>query len=176
MPSCDFIRGEPDGDSRTWVQCAVCKARFPVLNEHLETLRGECHGPRDSSPASQPVVVMQSSPSHTHGVLIAPPVPTLAQQAVVTKGPGTELKKLLSKVGITATPTCSCNARAAAMDANEAAEPGWCEAHLDEIVGWLREEATKRGLPFLDAAGRMLVRRAIKLAKKNAIAKTQATG
>lgn len=84
--------------------------------------------------------------------------------------PGAELKRLLSgwPFRITATPTCSCNSRAAIMDANEAREPGWCEAHIDEIVGWLREEATKRGLPFLDAAGRMLVRRAIRNARRNA--------
>ena len=78
-------------------------------------------------------------------------------------GPGTELKKLLATIGITATPTCSCNARAKRMD-QEGCD--WCEEHLDEIVGWLREEATKRGLPFLDAAGRMLVRRAINNAKQ----------
>jgi hypothetical protein len=42
----------------------------------------------------------------------------------------------------------------------------WCEQNLDEIVGWLREEATKRGLPFVDVAGRMLVKRAIHNAKK----------
>lgn len=44
----------------------------------------------------------------------------------------------------------------------------WCEAHMDEIVGWLREEAAKRGLPFLDAAGRLLVRRAIRNARRRA--------
>ena len=54
------------------------------------------------------------------------------------------------------------------MDENEAREPGWCEAHLDEIVGWLREEATKRKLPFIDTVGRMLVRRAIKNARRAA--------
>ena len=78
-------------------------------------------------------------------------------------GPGTELKKLLATVGITATPNCSCNARAAEMDRNGI---DWCEANIDTIVGWLREEATKRGLPFLDAAGRLLVRRAIHNARK----------
>jgi hypothetical protein len=83
-----------------------------------------------------------------------------------SKGPGTELKKLLAKIGITSTPSCSCNARARLMDENEAREPGWCEANLDEIVGWLREEATKRGLPFIDLAGRMLVKRAIANARK----------
>ena len=78
-------------------------------------------------------------------------------------GPGTELKKLLKLVGITATPNCSCNARAKRMD-QEGCD--WCAAHLDEIVGWLREEANKRKLPFLDAAGRVLVRRAISNARK----------
>jgi len=81
-------------------------------------------------------------------------------------GPGTELSKLLKRIGIVATPNCSCNARARRMDIEEAREPGWCEAHLDEIVGWLREEATKRKLPFLDAAGRVLVRRAISNARR----------
>lgn len=81
-------------------------------------------------------------------------------------GPGTELKKLLKRVGITASPDCSCNARARLMDENEAREPGWCAANVEMVVGWLREEATKRGLPFLDVAGRVLVRRAIKNARR----------
>ena len=80
-----------------------------------------------------------------------------------THGPGTELKKLLAKVGITASPDCACNARAAEMD-RQGVE--WCEANLDTIVGWLREQAEARGLPFLNLAGRMLVRRAIHNARK----------
>ena len=78
-------------------------------------------------------------------------------------GPGTELKKLLGRIGITASPTCGCTARARQMDARGCE---WCEANVDTIVGWLREEATKRRLPFLDAAGRVLVRRAISNARK----------
>lgn len=78
-------------------------------------------------------------------------------------GAGTELKKLLAKVGLTATPDCSCNARAAEMD-RQGVE--WCEANLDTIVGWLREQAHARGLPFIDAVGQMLVRRAIKNARQ----------
>lgn len=42
----------------------------------------------------------------------------------------------------------------------------WCAANLEEIVGWLRESAAERGLPFLDAAGRVLVRRAIANARR----------
>lgn len=82
-----------------------------------------------------------------------------------THGPGTELKKLLSRVGITASPDCSCNAKARLMD-----ERGieWCEANIDEIVVWLRESAGERGLPFLEIAAKVLVRRAIHNARKAA--------
>lgn len=45
-----------------------------------------------------------------------------------------------------------------------------CEENIDEIVGWLREEATKRKLPFVDIAGRMIIKRAIKMARKSEIA------
>ena len=78
---------------------------------------------------------------------------------------GTALKALLATIGITADNNCSCNARAREMDARGC---DWCEENIDTIVGWLRDEATKRGLPFLDAAGRMLVRRAIRNARRAA--------
>jgi len=80
-----------------------------------------------------------------------------------SSGPGTELKKLLGRIGITASPTCSCNARARQMDALGCE---WCEQNTDTITGWLREEAAKRRLPFLDAVGKLLVRRAISNARK----------
>jgi hypothetical protein len=73
-------------------------------------------------------------------------------------GPGTELKRLLGRIGIKAEPGCKCTARAEAMDRQGC---DWCDANAPTIVGWLREEATKRGLPFLDAAAGLLVRRAI---------------
>lgn len=85
-------------------------------------------------------------------------------------GPGSELKRLLARVGIKATVNCSCNAKARLMDERGVA---WCEANLEEITGWLREEATKRGLPFLDAAGRVLVRRAIANARRKEAARAK---
>ena len=83
---------------------------------------------------------------------------------------GTELKKLIAgwPFYLTTTADCPCNARAAEMDQREQETPGWCENNIDTIVGWLREQATARGLPFLDAAGRLLVRRAIRNARKAA--------
>lgn len=80
-------------------------------------------------------------------------------------GPGSQLKRLLAKLakfGIRPAPGCKCNQRAAIMDARG---PDWCEAHIDEIVGWLREEAQRAHLPFLHIAGWLLVRKAIKLAR-----------
>lgn len=94
--------------------------------------------------------------------------PARAPGPALPAGPGTELKQLLAgwPFYIKTTATCSCNKRARIMDENEAREPGWCAANLDTIVGWLREEAEKRKLPFLDMAGRMLVQRAIRNFKK----------
>lgn len=76
-------------------------------------------------------------------------------------GPGVELKALLSKVGITSSPTCSCNARAAQMDKWGERE---CLRRLPEIAGWLREEAEKRDLWFFYPAGLALIVLAILLA------------
>jgi hypothetical protein len=76
---------------------------------------------------------------------------------------GSELKALLHFFGISSSGGCSCTHRAAIMDANGC---DWSEANINEIVGWLREAAEERGLPFLDAAGRLLVRRAIHNARK----------
>lgn len=80
---------------------------------------------------------------------------------------GSSLKSLLSGFPfyISHVSECSCRARAAQMDAKGCE---WCEANIDTIVGWLREEAEKRGLPFLDVVGRLLVRRSIRNARRAA--------
>jgi hypothetical protein len=85
----------------------------------------------------------------------------------VTRGPGTELSKLLKRFGINPTPTCACRAKAQEMDMWGCDE---CERpeRIDEVVAVMRAEAEARGLPFLDLAGRMLVRRAIRNARRNA--------
>ena len=85
----------------------------------------------------------------------APPPPN--------EGPGTELKKLLAKIGITPKAGCKCLARAVEMDIRGC---DWCETNVPTIVGWLREEATSRRLPFVDAAGTVLVKRAISNARR----------
>jgi hypothetical protein len=48
--------------------------------------------------------------------------------------------------------------------------PDECERpeRIAEVVAVMRAEAEARGLPFLDLAGRVLVRRAIRNARRNA--------
>ena len=91
--------------------------------------------------------------------------------AIVSKGsptvggPGTELAKLLKRFGIDASPQCKCRSMARQMDAwgpDECSRP----ERIDEVLAVMRAEAAKRRLPFLDAAGRMLIRRAIANARR----------
>lgn len=79
-------------------------------------------------------------------------------------GPGTELKKLLSIIRIKPSPSCSCNKKAELMDEWG---PEVCEKQIDLIVSWLRDEAKIRRLPFVESLAKLLVKRAIKNARKN---------
>ena len=88
--------------------------------------------------------------------------PSLPSYAI--SGPGTELKKLLSRIGFKASPGCKCNSRMIQMNMWGCDE---CERKLDEIVGWLREEASARRLPFLETIARLLVNRAISSARRH---------
>lgn len=91
----------------------------------------------------------------------APPAPVIP-----LGGPGTELSRLLKKIGIEPTPTCQCRAMADQMDrwgCDELERP----ERIDQVVAVMREEAAARGLPFLNSVGRMLVRRAISMARAN---------
>jgi hypothetical protein len=73
-------------------------------------------------------------------------------------GPGSILTEIIKMFGITSSSTCSCRKRA--LEMNEKG-PDWCEENIDTILSWLREESQKRGLPFIDAAGRAIIKRAI---------------
>lgn len=93
--------------------------------------------------------------------------PRTARKCGVTasRGPGTELKKLLARIGIVSSPDCSCHHVAAEMDVWGADE---CERpeRINYVIAAMRDNAQRRGLPFLDAAGRLLVRRAIANARR----------
>ena len=86
------------------------------------------------------------------------------QKVEIASGVGTELKKLLKTIGITASPTCTCNVRAKTMNENGIR---WCEDNKETIIGWLEEEANKRNLPFSSYLATILINFAIKKAKKS---------
>lgn len=78
-------------------------------------------------------------------------------------GPGTILSNMISTMGIKSTPNCSCRRHAIEMNAKG---PDWCEANIDTILGWLKEESAKRNLPFVEMVARMIVQRAIKTSRR----------
>jgi peroxiredoxin len=90
----------------------------------------------------------------------------VAAREIRGEGPGTELKKMLAKMGIPVTADCPCNERAATMDRNGWA---WCQQNLETIVGWMREEAAKRGTIFIEFGARFLVKRAIARARRKKV-------
>lgn len=83
----------------------------------------------------------------------------------VHRGPGTELHKLLAFFGVHMRAGCSCRGRMVQM--NKWGCDG-CEANIETIVEWMKEEAAARGLPYITTVGRMLVRRAVHNARKEA--------
>ena len=122
----------------------------------------QCGDPMRSSKTHRNCRLFYVRPRHA--------VPTVGVNTTSTAaagGPGAELSKLLKRFGIEPTPTCTCRAKAAQMDAwgpDECSKP----ERIEEVVAVMREEAKARGLPFLDAVGRLLVRRAIANARRAA--------
>ena len=102
----------------------------------------------------------------TTGRQTSPPVPS------VPAGPGHELKKLLAgwPLRITSSSNCSCNAHARRMD-----EMGcdWCAANVPTITEWMRGEAAKRKMPFIATLAKLMVRRAIHNARREASKNTK---
>jgi hypothetical protein len=78
-------------------------------------------------------------------------------------GPGTVLSKMIKSLGIVMSDSCSCRRHAIEMNTKG---NDWCEQNIDTVVGWLREEASRRGLPFVDMVGKLMVNRAIKKSRK----------
>jgi len=81
----------------------------------------------------------------------------------IGEGAGTELKKILSQFGIHSKANCSCMQRAKAM--NDAGL-SWCRENVNIICDWLKEEFTKRNLPFFPYVAKKIIKLAIYRAEK----------
>lgn len=78
-------------------------------------------------------------------------------------GPGTILTGMISSIGIKSTSNCSC--RKHAIDMNIFGND-WCEENIGTVLGWLKEESTKRNLPFVEMVAKLMVQRAIKTSRR----------
>lgn len=78
-------------------------------------------------------------------------------------GAGTELKKLIAKFGFKPKAGCKCAQHIREMNQNGI---DWCSQNIDTIVGWLREEAVRAKLPFTEVGAKMMIKIAIRQAKK----------
>lgn len=136
---------------------------FTVSCSTLQFAVSNTSGPNLTNPAK--ALRWSNGCTQDYSVLVSWDAPP-SFQAVTggAGGPGTHLKSMLSKVGIKSTPTCSCSKKAKVMD-DKGIE--WCESNVDTIVGWLKEEAGKRKMPFVDFVARLIVKRAIKKAKRD---------
>jgi hypothetical protein len=60
-------------------------------------------------------------------------------QPPITDGPGTELKKIFTELGISPTSACQCDAKAREWNANGVE---WCQTHRAEILAYLQSAYT----------------------------------
>jgi len=81
------------------------------------------------------------------------------------EGPGTELHKILERMGFEITDTCPCRKHIKQM--NEWG-PAGCREHLDEIIDWLKAEAERRNKEalFVRWGVRLVILLAIRRAEK----------
>lgn len=140
LPNCEFRLVSTDGDTEL-VVCVNCGRPVRLFNASARYIVAGCRGEKETR--------------------------WKCHDKPGSCAAGRELKAMLAgwPFRISASPDCPCTARAREMDVRGC---DWCEANIDTIVGWLREQAEARGLPFLDAAGRLLVRRAIRNARRAA--------
>jgi len=113
------------------------------------------------SPLTRPCETCETFSAGASGCPPEPAATAGLRRSSVVSGPGSQLKRLLQRLGIYPSGECFCAAHAAVMDAKGVP---WCKENVDRIVGWMRSEATTRKMPFMDWPARLLVKRAIKLA------------
>ena len=83
-------------------------------------------------------------------------------------GPGSILTNMIKTIGIKSSSNCSC--RKHAIEMNDKG-PDWCEENIGTILAWIKEESTKRKLPYVEFVAKSIVQRAIYKSRKIKAAK-----
>jgi len=82
---------------------------------------------------------------------------------LMAAGVGTELHSLLLRIGFVITSSCKCLEHIKRMNKLGVA---WCRENTEEILGWIKSEASRRKVPFVRLAVLGLVKLAIYKASK----------
>jgi hypothetical protein len=75
---------------------------------------------------------------------------------------------MIKTIGIKSSSNCSC--RKHAIEMNDKG-PDWCEENIGTILAWIKEESTKRKLPYVEFVAKSIVQRAIYKSRKIKAAK-----
>lgn len=132
--------------------CLACSKLANPYNENMVTA-GIAAGHLYRAKKKLPKEVMQ---------LLNVTINTLVDEAP-TNGPGTELSKLIKWFYVESDPCMVCEYRIRKMNIWG---PDECEKRIHQIVGWLRQAAVKRNIPFSDTVGYIIVRKAISKSRK----------
>lgn len=87
----------------------------------------------------------------------------------IPRGPGTELAKMLHKLGIPECTTCHKHAK----EMNKRGHT-WCSENEELILQWLEEGAKRNKVVFIKTAARWFLRKAIRRARKKEEAQARA--
>ncbi len=133
--------------------CKACIESSSARSPNSVTASLATKAVKEQTPEKLPEIVKQLS--HLYRIYTS-------SQENKEKGPGTELKKILSWFA-TETPDCECKDRANKMNI-------WgvqgCRDNIETILDWLQEEAVKRSIPFVRLIAKQLVLLAISRAEK----------
>lgn len=156
-----------------WV-CLNCKRRIPLEYTAGVMPFAMCSNPEPSPQSILPVVMAPDKLGETVTRVnraIGSDDETARKQLLYeqviargNKGVGAHLKRVLNRLGVETPASCSCNGKAKSLDLWG---PDLCAEREDFISKWLLDEATKRLLPYTDAAGKRLLKVAIKRARKS---------
>jgi len=129
-------------------------AKACVVSTNGETLNVDVSHPSYPNPISATQVTIERSRMSDR---------VKEANSSIGDGPGTELKNILSYIGIKSTENCSCNKRARHMNNMGI---NWCKENLDLVCDWLKEESERRKIPYFKYAAKKIVELAISRAER----------
>lgn len=117
-----------------------------------------CIMPVDTNPANEcgPMEQLEGSNPCAMNLMLPPSI-----ESQWPTGPGTLLVRLLGRM-VPELEVSNCERRLKKM--NEMG-PNWCDKNTGRILTWIQIEAEKRGHKFNENAARLILKRAIKLAR-----------